>query len=469
MALKRSDFGKDFIWGAATSAFQCEGGDAGDGSGLSIWDDFVNKNRKQYNGLYKTARPDFYNRYNQDLVLLKHLGFDNFRFSLSWPRIIPDGRGALNPQGVDFYNRVIDCCLELDITPWITLYHWDLPSQLQEKGGWCNRDIVEWFRDYSACCINLYGDRVKHWMVMNEPMAVSGAGHFIGALAPGKKGMSNFLPALHHTALCLAETGRVFRMVLPDAKIGTTFSCSGIEPYSMKNRDVKAAQRANGIINRIYPELLTGKGYDTDLLPVLKKMEKYMQAGDEKALKFSFDFWGLQPYTREVVRYSPLIPYVKARFVKPQKRGVIYTATQWEIYPRTIYNVIKEFLSIPEVPDIYITENGAAFHDVLENTGIYDYQRINYFNSYLKELYETVGENLPVKGYFVWSLTDNFEWLSGTSARFGIVYIDYKTRKRIIKRSGLWFKDFLKGTSGNHQRTTLEITDYTEKQDHIQS
>src|SRR3954451_7741059 len=234
MQIIRKDFGEDFKWGVSTAAFQIEGAYNTDGKGPSIWDVFSSRRGKIYQNHHAKVSCDFYNRYLQDLILMRSLAIPNYRFSLSWSRLFPDGIGRYNCKGVEYYNHVIDCCLELGIQPWITLYHWDLPYALQKKGGWTNREIINWFSEYVSFCIERFGDRVKHWMVLNEPMVFTGAGYFLGIHAPGKKGLSNFLAAIHHAAMCQSEGARVARSIRNDLKIGTTFSCSHIESLSNK-------------------------------------------------------------------------------------------------------------------------------------------------------------------------------------------------------------------------------------------
>ena len=238
------------------------------------------------------------------------MGIPAYRFSISWARLFPEGKGKLNKAGVDFYNRIIDLCLELGIEPWITLYHWDLPYALEMKGGWTNRDIIGWFSDYVATCVGLFGDRVKHWMVLNEPMAFTGAGHFLGIHAPGRKSVSAFLAATHHAAMCQAAGGRIVRQLQPHAHIGTTFSCSHIEPFSNDAAHLAAATKIDALLNRLFIEPLLGMGYPTQDLRILQRIEKYMRPGDEDALAFDMDFIGLQNYTREIVRHSYLMPFV---------------------------------------------------------------------------------------------------------------------------------------------------------------
>ena len=245
--VQKADFGQDFHWGVATSAFQTEGACHMDGKGLSIWDQFSQQRGKIYDRHHASLACDFYHRYAEDIALVKALNIPNFRFSISWPRIFPQGRGHINQKGVAYYQKVIDACLEAGITPWLTLYHWDLPLALSQSGGWTNRDIIGWFSDYTQECVRLFGDRVKHWMVLNEPNIFTGAGYFLGVHAPGKRWLSNYLPAIHHAAMVQAEGGRIIKSMLPEAEVGTTFSCAHIEPHRDTARDIAAAQRVDAL------------------------------------------------------------------------------------------------------------------------------------------------------------------------------------------------------------------------------
>ena len=442
--LHKKDFGNDFKWGVSTSAYQTEGSHLAHGKGQSIWDVFANKKGNIYKGQKGDTACDFHERYVEDLELMKNLNIPNFRFSLSWPRLIPDGTGAPNEKGIDFYNRLIDKCLELDIEPWVTLYHWDLPNQLEKKGGWTNRDIVEWFKDYADLCARKFGDRVTHWMVLNEPLVFVGAGYFLGVHAPGKKGLKNFLPALHHAAICQAEGARVIKKHYPEAVVGTTFSCSHIEAFRPIEKDRLAAQRVDALVNRLFIEPALGMGYPVKDLKFLEKLEKYLKPGDEDLLKFDFDFIGVQNYTRELVKHSWVIPYLRANIVKAEKRNVPVTLMKWEVYPESIFHMLKKFDAYPGVKDIYVTENGAAFNDILENGEIEDVKRTNYIKQYLDAVLKAKNSGVNVNGYFVWSFTDNFEWAEGFFPRFGLVYIDFETKKRIVKSSGKWYREFLK-------------------------
>lgn len=441
--LKKYDFGSDFVWGVSTAAYQIEGGHNIEDKGISIWDAFVTKKGAVFQGHHGEIACDFYNLYKQDILLMKEMNIPNFRFSLSWSRLMPNGTGVVSQKGVDFYNRVIDFCLDCGITPWVTLYHWDLPYSLEEKGGWTNRDILNWFEEYAVFCATAFGDRVKHWMVLNEPMVFTGAGYFLGVHAPGRKGLKNFLPSVHHAVLCQALGGRILRKLVHGATIGTTFSCSQITPSSNSKRDVLAAKKADALLNRLFIEPSLGLGYPMEDVKVLKKISTYQKPEDEKNAIFDFDFIGIQNYTREVVKHSYLVPYLRAKIVKATKRKVKTTLMDWEVYPQSINSMIRKFNAYNGVKKIIITENGAAFEDHLNDGKAHDPDRLLYLQNYLEQVHRAIEEGLEISGYFVWTFTDNFEWAEGYYPRFGLVYVDFETQKRIIKSSGKWFKDFL--------------------------
>ncbi len=443
MEVLRENFGEDFKWGVSTAAYQIEGGYNLDGKGLSIWDDFVMKKRKIYNNHHGRVACDFYNNYARDISLMASLQIPNYRFSIAWSRILPNGTGAINNQGIDFYNRIIDLCFELNIEPWITLYHWDLPAELQQKGGWANREIIHWFSYYVDCCLKHFGDRVKNWIVLNEPMVFTGAGYFLGVHAPGKKGLNNFLAAVHHAAICQAEGGRIIKQLNPDCNVGTTFSCSYIEPYSNAQKDIIAATKVDALVNRLFIEPLAGKGYPVNDLKILRRIEKFIKPGDEGKLAFDMDFIGVQNYTREIVRHSNFMPFISAKIIKANKRNVETTVMNWEVYPESVYHCLKKFASYTNVKKLIVTESGAAFVDVLEDGKINDEKRIKYLQNHIAQVYRAKREGIKVDGYFIWTLLDNFEWAEGFNAAFGLVHVDFATQKRTIKASGNWFKSFL--------------------------
>ena len=440
----KSLFGEDFVWGVSTAAFQVEGACSDNGKGESIWDAFTAKKGKILNGDIADIACDFYKNYKADINLIKQLNIPNFRFSISWTRILPNGTGKVNQAGINHYNRVIDYCLEQGIEPWVTIYHWDLPQVLEAKGGWTNREIVGWFEEFVAICAKSFGDKVKHWMVMNEPAVFAGAGYFLGIHAPGRSGLKNFIPAIHHVVLSMVAGAKTLRKILPDVNIGTTFSCSYIEPKSDNLKDVKAANRADALINRLFIEPILGLGYPMADVSVLKDLNKYILPGDEKNMQFDFDFIGIQNYTREIVEYSFFTPYIQARLVKAEKRNVPLTAMGWEVYPPSIYHILKKYSAYPQIKKILITENGAAFPDEVVDNEVSDDKRVVYLQTHLQQVLKAKQEGCNVHGYFVWTLTDNFEWAEGYRPRFGLIHVDFKTQQRIIKNSGKWYAGFLK-------------------------
>ncbi len=435
------DFGK-FTWGVATAAFQNEGSINIDDRGLSIWDVFSQDKRNIKDKSNAIHACDFYNLYKDDIALTKSLGFNAFRFSISWPRILPEGKGSINQKGIDFYNRVIDQCLEIGVDPWITLYHWDLPQALEEEGGWANRDIINRFGDYGTICAKHFGDRAKNWLVLNEPMAFTSLGYMTGLHAPGKKGLSNFLQAVHHATLSQAIGGRILRSGITNAKIGTTFSCSNIDIIRDTLVHENAGKRLDALLNRLFIEPSLGLGYPIADLPMLKRIEKYLFAGDEEQMKFDFDFIGLQHYFDITAKFSLYPPLLWAKNINAQKeKNIELTSMNWPVKPEGLYRVIKQFSNY-KIKSIYITENGAAFNDEIVEGNIHDTQRIRYFESYLHELLRAKNDGYPVNGYFVWTLMDNFEWSEGYRPKFGLVSVDQNMR-RIIKDSGFWFREFL--------------------------
>ncbi len=441
--LHSQDFGNDFVWGVSTAAYQIEGAHNIHGKGASIWDEFTTKKGTTFQGQHAQISCDFYNNFKDDILLMKAMNIKHFRFSFAWSRIIPNGYGAVSQEGIAFYNRVIDFCLECGMTPWVTLYHWDLPQALQEKGGWVNRDVVSWFEQFVTVCAKQFGDRVKHWMVLNEPMVFTGAGYFLGVHAPGNKGLKNFLPAVHHAVLCQAAGGLILRNMIPDASIGTTFSCSQITPYRNTFKDILAAKKANALLNRLFIEPSLGLGYPLDTVPVLERIQDYQKVEDEVNAVFDFDFIGVQNYTREVIKHSYFVPHIHAKIVKASKRRVKTTLMDWEVYPPSIYNMIAQFNKYKGVKKIIITENGAAFTDKLSNGKVHDLERLHYLQSHIQQVHRAKKDGFNVDGYFVWTFTDNFEWAEGYRPRFGLVHTNFETQERIIKSSGKWYKGFL--------------------------
>jgi beta-glucosidase len=439
-------FGDDFIWGTSASAAQTEGAYLDDGRGLSNWDVFSMKKNKIADGSNPFVACNFYHSYKEDLELMASLGIKNFRMSIAWSRIFPEGTGNPNLAGMAYYSKVVDKCLELGITPWITLYHWDLPDALEKKGGWTNREILLWFKNYVAYVVGNLGHKVKNWMVLNEPMVFTGAGYFLGVHAPGKKGVGNFLSAIHHAALCQAIGFNTIKDLFPDANVGTTVSCSYITPKSKSPKDIFAASRIDALLNRLFVEPFLGMGYPIDELPFLSRLKKFEKPGDALLLKTDFDFLGIQNYTREVVGHTYYTPFLNAKLVPAKKRGVFHTTMGWEVFPNSLNQMIKKYSAYSGIKKIIVTENGAAFNDRVVDGKVSDGHRIDFLASHIKEVLRAKKEGGKVDGYFVWSFTDNFEWNEGYRQRFGLVYLDSEQGTKIPKESAWWYKNFLETT-----------------------
>jgi beta-glucosidase len=443
--LSKHNFGDDFVWGAATSSFQTEGNALADGKSESIWDRFSHKRGKIEDNSNGNIACDSYNRYETDIDLVRKLNLNAYRFSIAWTRILPEGYGKVNQKGIDYYKRVVEKCLERNINPWVTLYHWDLPQVLEEKGGWANRDILNWFNEYAYVCTKYLGDNVKNWMILNEPMAFTGLGYLIGKHAPGRRSLKRFFSSVHHATLCQAEGARVARENCRNAQIGTTFSFSPVDQYRNNSKDHLTSVRFDAVLNRLFIEPALGLGYPVNDFKALNRIYGNFKEGDEQRMVFDFDFIGVQNYTREVVKYSSLIPFLKGRYISPKKRGAPeITEMNWEVYPEGMYRILKKIGSYSGVKKIYITENGAAFPDILNNDSVNDPKRTNFIKDYLNQILKARQEGVNVRGYFVWSLLDNFEWSYGYKPRFGLVYVNFKNQDRIIKDSGYWLKEFLK-------------------------
>lgn len=443
--IKASDFGTDFFWGVATAAAQIEGAADMYGKGASIWDTFSKRSGKIKNGHHPAAACDFYHRYNEDIALIKLLGFSVFRFSISWPRILPQGEGLVNEEGIRFYHNVIDECLQQGLTPYITLYHWDLPQALEDQGGWTAFSINTAFNHFVSVCAKTYGDKVKNWIVLNEPFGFTSLGYMLGIHAPGKTGLTNFFSAVHHTAIAQADGGRILRAEVSNANIGTTYSCSEIIPYTQSDADILAASRVDCLMNRLFIEPALGMGYPGGEWEVMEKFSiSHSTWRHTERLTFDFDFIGLQNYFPLTIKYNAFIPVLQAWEVKAKSRKKPNTAMGWEINGDSFYNIIKQFASYPKIKNLIITENGAAYKDKLTGGEIDDQERISYFKTYLSALLRVKEEGMNITGYMAWTLLDNFEWAEGYNARFGLVYNDFKTQQRTIKASGYWWQEFLK-------------------------
>lgn len=434
-------FPHDFTWGAGISAYQTEGGVNAGGRGVSIWDEFEKK-KSIRNKHSASVACDFYNRYASDLRSVKWLGLSHFKTSISWPRIQPSGKGNINKAGADFYDRLTDEMLEQGIEPWYVAYHWDLPAELQKKGGWTNRDTVFRFLDYCDLCFGLLGDRVNNWIVMNEPLVFVGAGHFMGIHAPGRRGMNNFLPALHHVNLANAQGIKNLKN-LGAKHVGTAHSFASIHPSTKLDVDIKAANRVHLAINQSFIDPMLGYGYPTEKLPFMKKIERYWEQNDGQLLLASPDFWGVQVYTREIVKYAWWMPYIQARIISAKSRKKIVSSIGQEVYYPALSEVLDWFIphKASDTP-VYITECGISMQESFLEQSFDDTYRIEYYQNVLETLKPHI-QNSNVKGLFYWSLMDNFEWAEGYFAPFGLFHVDFKTLKRTPKKSAEWVRNLL--------------------------
>jgi beta-glucosidase len=447
--IRVGDFGNNFLWGVGISAPQNEGAALEDGRGLSIWDVFSRRVAAIKGGARPTDATLFYHRYKDDLLLVKGLGFNTFRFSISWSRIFPMGTGKINQAGVTFYHDLLDECLALGLTPVVTLYHWDLPQALQREGGWTNHQVIKWFNRLVKICLQEYGGKVKYWIIMNEPFAFTALGYMTGFHAPGKMGPKSFYLAAHHAALATAEASRLIRSLDRNACIGSSFSCSETHPYHLTKSDQLAADKADLLLNRFFLEPSLGLGFPMmEAFPVIEKFHLFNRTWRYKGdYQCDLDFIGFQNYFSVTVRNNPFVPYLGASEVGAKTRKVPHTALGWEINPDSCYRMLHRMAAYPGVKRIIVTESGCAEKDKLVQGRIDDQLRISYFQQYLSAIYRAKSEGVPIDGYLVWTLTDNFEWAYGYTARFGLVRVDFPTQLRTIKESGYWFRSFLNNMS----------------------
>lgn len=440
-------FPEGFLWGAATASYQIEGSPLADGAGMSIWHRFAHTEGTIADRSTGDLACDHYNRWREDIQLMKQLGLKAYRFSIAWGRIFPEGTGALNEKGLGFYNRLVDALLEAGITPMITLYHWDLPGALQDKGGWANRDIVGWFTDYAVTCFSKLGDRVKLWITHNEPWVFSIIGYMWGHHAPGMRDKYAAMKSAHHALLSHGSAVQAFRQTGPkEGQIGITLNLSPAHPASQKEEDLLAARNQNAFSNGMFLDPLAGRGYPPELSQYLGEAIPSITPEEQSLIAQPIDFLGVNYYSRSIVQYDPDHPN-KTRHLRNEQAQ--YTEMGWEVYPPGIYELLTWLhKTYPHIPQFYITENGAAFADQVNEKGeIEDNNRLEFLKQHFLQAHQALQEEVPLKGYMVWSLMDNFEWAFGYTKRFGIVYVDYPTQKRIIKKSGHWYSQVIAGNS----------------------
>jgi beta-glucosidase len=440
----RSDFPAGFRWGCSTSSYQIEGGVAEGGRGESIWDRFCAQPGRIRDGSSGAVACDHYHRWPADLDLARDLGANAYRFSIAWPRIFPQGvGGAPNAAGLDFYSRLVDGMLERGLEPWATLYHWDLPQALQDRGGWASRDTVGAFVDYTHAVTRRLGDRVKHWITHNEPWCTAFLGHHEGCHAPGVQDLRTALQVCHHLLLSHGRAVPVVRANAAGAKVGITLSLHPIIPATGKPEDAAAARRHDGLRNRWFLDPLHGRDYPADTLQLLGDLAPQVQQGDQRAIATRTDFLGVNYYFPEAVADAPGHGPIATRVV--EREGVERTAFGWEVHPQGMVDLLERVQRDYAPAEIQLTENGSTYDDVVLPDGrIEDTQRLQYLARHLAAAREAVARGVPLKGYFAWSLLDNFEWAEGYLRRFGLTYVDYATQQRTLKASGRWYRDFLR-------------------------
>ena len=436
-------FPKGFIWGAVTSSYQIEGAWNEDGKGLSIWDTFVHQPGRIERGETADVAVDHYHRYPEDIALMQELGLKAYCFSISWPRVLPDGSGNANPAGLGFYDHLVDALLEKGITPYVMLYHWDLPQALQDKGGWTERSTVDAFAEYTHLMAKSLGDRIPFWVTHNEPMVSALAGHFLGEHAPGIQDPLQAFRAVHHLLLSHGVATQILRMELPSrAKIGIILNITPTYPAADSEEDRSAACRYDGIVNRLFLDPVFRAEFPPDMLELFSSMFQGVQSGDLQTIAAALDFVGLNYYTRAVIRHDLDEPLLHATQVYPHESEY---SQMWEIYPSGMYDMLTRIQEDYHPQEIYITENGVCVPDGVDFDGrVRDERRIRYLRSHLAQVQRAIQDGVLIQGYFHWTLTDNFEWAYGYRMRFGLVYVDFATQKRMVKDSGHWYEQVIR-------------------------
>jgi len=438
---KKIRFPSGFLWGAATSAYQIEGAWNEDEKGESIWDRFAHTKGNIKEGDTGDVACDHYHRWKEDIALMKKIGLKAYRFSIAWSRILPEGKGKVNQKGLDFYERLVDELLENDITPFATLYHWDLPQKLEEKGGWLECSTTKAFGDYADIVTKRLGNKVKHWITHNEPSIVASSGYKLGVHAPGIKDISKTLKVTHHLLLSHGLAVPAIRKNSPDAEIGITLVIIPSVPASENEADIKATAIYDGAANRWFLDPLFGRGYPSDIIEYYKEKGYLPSEGmvfvkdkDLKCIAETLDFLGVNYYFHSVCSAS-------SNSVKTQLE---HTDIGWEIYPEGMFKALMQVHADYKPLKIYVTENGASFLDGPGEDGkVRDERRITFLRNHFIAASRAMKRGVPLSGYFVWSLMDNLEWNEGFSQRFGLIWVDYATQKRILKESALWYKDVI--------------------------
>ncbi|USX52273.1 GH1 family beta-glucosidase [Lentzea sp. HUAS12] len=433
-------FEPDFLWGAATSSYQVEGAAAQDGRGPSIWDTFCATPGKVDNGDTGAVAVDHYHRYPEDVAIMRSLGLGAYRFSIAWPRVQPLGSGAVNRRGLDFYSRLVDTLLDNGIQPWPTLYHWDLPQPLEDAGGWPERDTALRFAEYAQITHEALSDRVTHWTTLNEPWCSAFLGYATGRHAPGRRDPAASIRATHHLLLGHGLAARA----MPGSRVGVTLNLSPVTPGSSSAEDLDAARRIDGLQNRLFLDPVLLAEYPDDVVRDLEPVTDFgfVQEDDLKTIAAPIDFLGVNYYSPMLVGHGAEprpSAYVGSEHVEHLDGGRARTSIGWEIDAGGLLDLLVRLeRDHPAIP-LYVTENGAAFDDEVHDAG-----RVAYLDGHVRACAEAVSRGVPLKGYFAWSLLDNFEWSFGYAQRFGLVHVDRTTQRRTLKDSARWYADVIR-------------------------
>ena len=432
-------FPADFVWGAATASYQIEGAVHADGRGESVWDRFSHTPGKVRGGETGDVACDFYHRYRDDIALMEELGLDAFRFSIAWPRVLPTGRGPVNAAGLDFYDRLVDAILERGIEPFATLFHWDTPQALEDAGGWPVRATADAFVEYTEAVVARLGDRVRFWTTHNEPWVHAWIGHAWGRHAPGRTSERDAVAAAHHLLLAHGWAVSAIRSACPNAQVGIVLDLAHVYPASPSPEDEAAAWNVDGQGNRWFLDPVFRGAYPADQLERNETVAPFVQEGDLDVISAPIDYLGVNTYRRFLVAAGADGP----RFLTDP--DLAHTEMGWEVFPEGMHRLLVRLANDYAPAAMYVTENGAAFGDVRGPDGaVHDPERTEYLESHIAAVGRAIADGAPVKGYFVWSFLDNFEWAMGYSKRFGIVYVDYPTQERVPKDSFYWYRDLIK-------------------------
>jgi beta-glucosidase len=437
-------FPTTFVWGVASSAFQIEGASTADGKGASIWDEFCGLPGVIADRSDGRIACDHYNRLESDLDLIAALGVGAYRFSISWPRIQPTGSGEMAGPGIDFYNRLVDGLLERNIEPFATLYHWDLPATLQrDHNGWADRSTAYRFAEYAALVAERLGDRVRSFATHNEPWVTATIGHELGIFAPGIKDRAVAMQVSHHCLLSHGLAAQAMRSSRKNLDIGIVLNLSPVYSATDSPADRILASREDGLLVRWYMDALLRGEYPQDILEYLAADAPHVEDGDARLIAGPLDFIGVN-------YYYPIVS-IAARQFSPAREGAPVTDMGWEVAPAKFTDLLLRLDRDYDLPPLFITENGAAYPDLVIDGGVRDEERRAYIETHIRAIADAIDKGVDVRGYFVWSLLDNFEWAAGYTKRFGIYYVDYQTQARILKRSGSWYKDLAAAFNQAHR------------------